>query len=134
MVHRPSPAICHLLREAAIRYRPSAMDEPGFTLANARVAIVGLGLMGGSLALALRGRCREIVGADSDPAALRFALDHAIVDRAADFDSALDCDLLLLAAPVRAIRSELVGLSGPAFNNEHTPLILDPGSTKNQIV
>jgi len=110
------------------------MDEPGFTLANARVAIVGLGLMGGSLALALRGRCREIVGADSDPAALRFALDHAIVDRAADFDSALDCDLLLLAAPVRAILAQLVSLSHSSISNQQSTIILDLGSTKNQIV
>jgi len=110
------------------------MDEPGFTLANARVAIVGLGLIGGSLALALRGRCREIVGVDADPSALRFALDHAIVDRAADFDSALDCDLLLLAAPVRAILAQLVSLSHSPISHQQSTIILDLGSTKNQIV
>ena len=30
------------------------------TLAEARIAVIGLGLMGGSLAAALRGRCAQI--------------------------------------------------------------------------
>jgi prephenate dehydrogenase len=38
------------------------MDEPGFTLREARVCIVGLGLMGGSLALALRDRVADLTG------------------------------------------------------------------------
>lgn len=109
------------------------MHEPGFSLANCQVAVVGLGLMGGSLALALRGHCREVVGVDADPAALRFALDHAVVDRTADFDSALDCDLLVLATPVRTILAQLDHLSRFTL---HAPrfTLLDLGSTKAQIV
>ncbi len=115
------------------------MDDSGFALANARVAIVGLGLMGGSLALALRGRCRAIVGVDSDPATLAFARDHAIIDQAAEFASAPDCDLLLLAAPVRAILAQLAVLSTdrrPTTDDRHpsSVVILDLGSTKTQIV
>ncbi len=111
------------------------MDEPGFALASARVAVVGLGLMGGSLALALRGRCREIVGVDADPAALRFALDHAAVDRTADFDSALACDLLVLATPVRTILAQLAALSSQTTADRRPPaVILDLGSTKSQII
>ena len=46
------------------------------------VAIVGVGLMGGSLGLAL-GAAREVVGVDPDPEALRVALAMGAVDRAA---------------------------------------------------
>jgi prephenate dehydrogenase len=109
------------------------MEEPAFTdLAQARVAVVGLGLMGGSLALALRGRCREIVGVDSDPAALAFACHHGIVDRDAPLDGALDADLLVLAAPVRAILAQLSDLQRrPAPTSTH--IVLDLGSTKTDI-
>lgn len=112
------------------------MDEPGFTLARARVAIVGLGLMGGSLALALRGAkaCREIVGVDADPAALAFARDRAMIHRTADFDSALDCDLLILAAPVRTILAQLSHLAQSAIRHPPSTIVLDLGSTKTQIV
>ncbi len=41
------------------------MDEPDF-LNSARIAIIGLGLMGGSLALALKGHCKRIWAYDPD--------------------------------------------------------------------
>ena len=109
------------------------MEEPDFNnLASTRVAVVGLGLMGGSLALALRGRCRELLGVDSNPAALAFACRHGIVDREASFDAALSADVLILAAPVRAILDQLADLaSRPA--PAHTPIVLDLGSTKSAI-
>ncbi len=113
------------------------MDEPDFvSLARCRVAVVGLGLMGGSLALALRGAkaCREIVGVDTDPAALDLARAQAVIDHAADFDAALECDLLILAAPVRAILSQLDYLARTPRNTQYGTRILDLGSTKSQIV
>ena len=47
--------------------------EPGFKprLADCRVGIIGLGLMGGSLALALHGRCHSIKGYDLDPGVVK---------------------------------------------------------------
>jgi prephenate dehydrogenase len=112
------------------------VDDSGFTsLADCRIAIVGLGLMGGSLALAVRGHCREIVGVDSNPAAVAFARDRAIVDRASEFDSALDCDLLILASPVRSILAQLAALSGHGTDDSRPPVVvLDLGSTKSEIV
>ncbi|MBI3244162.1 MAG: prephenate dehydrogenase/arogenate dehydrogenase family protein [Chloroflexi bacterium] len=102
------------------------------------MTIVGLGLMGGSLALALRGQCREIIGAEADPAARAFALQHGFVHRTTDFDSALAAsDLLILATPVRTILSQLAGISNlqPPTSNLQPPIsILDLGSTKSQIV
>jgi prephenate dehydrogenase len=109
------------------------MDEPDFTpLAQCRVTIVGLGLMGGSLALALRGRCAQIVGVDSNPDAIAFALEQRVIDRAADFDSALGCDLIILAAPVRAILAQLAHLL-TVHHPSSTVTLLDLGSTKSQI-
>jgi len=111
------------------------MAEPGFTaLAEARVAVVGLGLMGGSLALALRGRCREIVGVDPDPAAADFARARGVIDRAVDFDSARGCDVLILAAPVRVILAQLRALSiSPPAERRRATVVLDLGSTKTEI-
>ena len=40
------------------------MDKPGFTLKNANIALIGLGLMGGSLALSLKQRCRRLSAYD----------------------------------------------------------------------
>lgn len=110
------------------------MDEPDFK--NLRVAIVGLGLMGGSMALAIRDQVREIIGCDTDFAAIAFALNHRIISRAADFDSALDCDLLILATPPRIIIEQLQTISQSPISNLHAsrPIILDLGSTKRAIV
>ena len=117
------------------------MDEPGFTtLADSRVTIVGLGLMGGSLALALAGRCREIIGVETDSAARAFAQSHSIVHRTTDLDSALAASgLLILATPVRAILSQLnylsrLSLAQPPAGDVSRLTILDLGSTKSQIV
>ena len=38
--------------------------EDGFRLQDAKIAIIGLGLMGGSLALSLRGKCAALYGID----------------------------------------------------------------------
>ena len=41
------------------------MNDDGFFIEQS-ICIVGLGLMGGSLALALRGYCNQIIGVDPD--------------------------------------------------------------------
>ncbi len=111
------------------------MNDPGFSLRDSRVAIVGLGLMGGSLALALQGCCREIIGVDSDSAARAFAAERGFVHRVADFDSALaDSDLLVLATPVRTILEHLDYIRTPAGVIHHSSFVIDLGSTKASIV
>jgi prephenate dehydrogenase len=109
------------------------MEEPGFTdLAQARVAVVGLGLMGGSLALALRGRCQALWGVDSNPTVQAYACQHAVIDDATDLAGALEAEVLVLAAPPRAILAQLAELAGwPAPPGR--PLVLDLGSTKSEI-
>jgi prephenate dehydrogenase len=67
------------------------------------VAIVGVGLIGGSLGLALKaaGACREVVGADAGP--LERAVELGAVDRALPLaDAAAAADVLVLSTPVGA--------------------------------
>jgi prephenate dehydrogenase len=120
--------------------RPPASDaerspaDPPRRLAGSRVAIVGLGLMGGSLALALRGRCAELMGVDHDPAAVALARERGVVDFATpDLESGLHhADLIVLAAPVRAILALLDQL--PNLTLAVSPVaVLDLGSTKSAI-
>lgn len=108
-------------------------EEAGFVLSQSKIAIVGLGLMGGSLALALKGRCAALYGIDSDPAALELARRQNIVD-CADGDPANllpGADLVVLAAPVLAILTLLGQL--PSFTS-NLCIVLDLGSTKRLIV
>ena len=112
-------------------------DDPGFftrpSLSECRVAILGLGLMGGSLALALRGRCRKILGYDPDPRAVALAGERQAVDLAAGDPRSIlpGADLVILAAPVRAILQQLADL--PDLHPGHA-VVIDLGSTKKEIV
>jgi len=108
------------------------MDESGF-LSTARIAILGLGLMGGSLAMALRGHCAALYGVDPDPDTVALALEKQIVDRAACEPAALlpTADVIVLAAPVRAILSELRRL--PDLHPGQA-VVFDLGSTKRRIL
>ena len=70
-----------------------------------RVGIIGVGLIGGSLALAARraGLVREVVGAGRTAANLQTALARGIVDRVVtDFSALGALDLVVLAMPVGA--------------------------------
>src|SRR5512138_1651702 len=89
-----------------------AMTESGFSLQESTVAILGLGLMGGSLALALRGKCRRLVGSDCDPATVEPAAQRGIVDRAETDPAAIvsGADVVILAVPVPAILEALEAL------------------------
>jgi prephenate dehydrogenase len=90
--------------------------------------------MGGSLAMALRGKCSTLVGVDTDPQACEFALRHAIVDEIVEMENALNCDLLILAAPVRAILGSLQQLAKMTASSQSPEIVIDLGSTKTEIV
>ena len=102
-------------------------------LAATRIAVVGLGLMGGSLAGALRGRCRTVVGVARrtetlDVAQARGLIDQGTTDLAGGVQAA---HVVVLATPVRAIL-RLLDEIGPLLPQDC--LLLDVGSTKTQIV
>lgn len=102
-------------------------------LSDCRIAIVGLGLMGGSLALALEGKCAQRIGIDQDPAAVEEALRAGAVERGAPGPGELlpQADLIVLAVPVLDIIDTIHEL--PALH-PGSPVVLDLGSTKRQIL
>ncbi len=107
--------------------------EPGFKtrLADCRVGIIGLGLMGGSIALALKNACRSICGYDSDPDTIARAIEREIIHRPIDLRRSDEVDLLILATPVSAILDWLDRVPAVFSGEFH---LLDLGSTKAQIV
>ena len=97
------------------------------------VAIVGVGLMGGSLGLALRGGPREIVGVDPDPEALRVGLAVGALDRVAGSleEAAEGAGAVVLAAPVPAL--EGLARRAVAATGDDC-LVTDLGSAKSALL
>ena len=109
------------------------MKEPPFSLRDAIVAVIGLGLMGGSLAMALRAQkaCRRILGITRNAAARQAALSGAIVDAASpDLALVSEADVIVLATPIRAILEQLPQVGAIA---RERAIIMDLGSTKLEI-
>lgn len=107
------------------------MGSGGFT--SRHLAVVGLGLMGGSLALALRDYAETITGVDPDAATRQFALDNKIVDTVTDDLKAgvTDADTVILCAPVQMIVTMLTRRIGSYLRSN--TLLIDIGSTKQDI-
>ena len=105
------------------------MTEPDFR----RIAIVGVGLIGGSIAFAVRRMFPDatIIGVDRDDVVVAARQLGAVTHASTSLDGVRGADLVVLAAPVRAnltILSSLPDLVGPAT------LVTDTGSTKRAIV
>jgi prephenate dehydrogenase len=68
-----------------------------------KVAVIGVGLIGGSFALALKGarRCGHVAGVGRSAANMKVAMERGIVDVVEDMASAVsNADLVLMATPV----------------------------------
>ncbi|HVG55718.1 MAG TPA: prephenate dehydrogenase/arogenate dehydrogenase family protein [Vicinamibacterales bacterium] len=105
------------------------MPDPPFKT----LSVVGLGLIGGSIALAVRERWPgvRIAGVDRK-AVLAHALGSGAIDRSADSAADVaDADLIILAAPVR---QNLKLLAEIAQRLPSTTIVTDVGSTKQSIV
>jgi len=100
-----------------------------------QLAIVGVGLLGGSVAKAARlgGLAHRIVGIGRDAGRLRPALDDGTLDLAVtELDAGVrEADFVLLAAPVLTIEGLLERVWRAAPDGA---LITDVGSTKRNIV
>lgn len=98
------------------------------------LSIVGLGLMGGSLALAMRDHADHITGIDLSESARDYALRRGIVDCATDdlYEGVNPADVVILAAPVRVI-VEMLQMRIGSYLRSNT-LLIDTGSTKQDIV
>lgn len=113
----------------------SSSDEKstGDLLSGMRIGIVGLGLMGGSLALALRGRVARLVAVERQADIRQMALRQGVVDEAVETiaNGTPAVDLLVLATPVRTIVDIIDRL--PSLYPAGCALI-DLGSTKRDVV
>ena len=103
-----------------------------------KLLVVGVGLIGGSCALALKraGAVGEVVGVGRTRTNLDTALARHVIDRARTLDDdwaveAKDADVVLLAAPVAqfpALFAALAGHLGPET------IVTDAGSTKQDVI
>jgi len=100
-----------------------------------KIVIVGVGLIGGSFALALKraGQVREVVGIGRHPEALARALALGIIDRVCDdyADALNGADLVMLAAPVAQTGPILAALLPHLAPGT---VVTDAGSTKCDVV
>ena len=100
-----------------------------------KVAVVGVGLIGGSFALALKQakRCGHVVGVGRSVANLKLALERGAID-AIEHDAglaAVDADLILVATPVSQFQDVLLAIKP---NLKPGALVSDAGSTKRDVV
>lgn len=99
-----------------------------------RIGIVGLGLMGGSWALALKKVDKElqVIGFDNDAAHRKEALECGLVDRCVDSldDLIQSVEQVVLAIPVDAVE-EVLPVVLDLINSTQT--VIDFGSTKSMI-
>ena len=115
------------LRRAAAP--PSAAPQRPVPAAVGRVAVIGTGLVGASVALAARRAGSRVAGFDADPATLREAAGANVLDEAAESLAAAvaGADLVVLAVPVGTLASTAREVLAAAGENT---TVTDVGSTK----
>jgi len=100
-----------------------------------RLVVIGVGLIGGSMALALRqaGEVGEVIGLGRSRGNLEDALRRGVIDQSAeDVESAIrGADCVLLAVPVGAMQDWFTRIA--PFLPE-AALLVDAGSTKQDVV
>jgi prephenate dehydrogenase len=98
-----------------------------------KTTIVGLGLIGGSIALGLRraGIATELIGVDANAANGLKAVEIGLVDKILTEDKALStADLIVLAIPVNALNAFLPAVLDSVKKGA---VVIDGGSTKTSI-
>jgi prephenate dehydrogenase len=100
-----------------------------------KLCIVGIGLIGGSLARALRvaGYAHEIVGYGRSVGNLQQAVELGVIDRAevSLTDAVRHVDMVVLAVPVGCM-AEILGEVGPALADQ--AVVTDVGSVKGSVI
>ena len=102
-------------------------------LAASHVVVVGIGLMGASLAEALKGHCASVSGIARRAESVDEAIRRGVIDRGTtEIEELLpEADIVVLATPVRTIVT-LLEECGPLF--PEGSLVIDLGSTKREIL
>lgn len=96
------------------------------------VAIIGTGLIGGSMAIALREKniAEKIIGVESNPQHAGQAIKLGLVDEIITLDEAISkVDLIILAVPVNIAEKMIVSI----LDKVNQQIVIDLGSTKNAI-
>lgn len=98
------------------------------------VAFVGMGLIGGSLARALKNAdaAQEIIALDASKAALAEALALGVIDAAADWADVARADVIVLSTPVDALFAVCRELA--ALPLKADVVLTDVGSTKSSVL
>jgi prephenate dehydrogenase len=100
-----------------------------------RLCVIGVGLIGGSLALALRraGAVEEIVGAGRDESHLRKAVELGVIDRfKSDAGRAVrGADVVVVAVPLGAMRAVFAAIKDCFAEGA---VLTDVGSAKHSVV
>lgn len=94
--------------------------------------VIGLGLIGGSFAMALRDNllADSVIGVDANPENAAAALKLGLVDEIATLEDAIDrSDLIAMAIPVNAIPLMAVKI----LNRVKHQIVMDMGSTKEEL-
>lgn len=108
------------------------MSAPAAGAGARRVGIVGLGLIGGSLARDLAAAGWRVLGEDRDTASLNAARTDGVVAERLEQRDLAGLDLLVLALPVRAAAERVRELAGSLEPGSHL-VITDVGSTKRSV-
>lgn len=98
-----------------------------------KVAIIGLGLIGGSLAIALRKNCISslLIGVESDVQHAAIAIDRGLVDVVMSIEDAINVtDLIIFCTPVEMISESLPKV----LSIVRGQVLMDVGSTKQRII
>jgi prephenate dehydrogenase len=98
-----------------------------------QVTIIGIGLIGGSLALALKEKsiATHVIGVDNNPIHAQKALDLGLVDEILDLKSAVaKSSLIIISIPVNAAEKMINGL----LDLVDKQVVMDTGSTKESLI
>ena len=97
------------------------------------ITIIGLGLIGGSLARDLRanGFASRLIGVDANAEHCRIALEDGLVDEIGELENACKvADIVVLSIPVNALQKLIVQV---LYAIEAHAVVVDMGSTKKEI-
>lgn len=100
------------------------------------IGIVGLGLIGGSLAKAFSAAGARVIGYDAQPATLQAAVDMGICSDVLSMENAGRCDFIFLAVPIGAAEGWLTEKApklGSPGDRAENPVIMDCCGVKRRI-
>lgn len=104
-----------------------------------KIGIIGLGLMGGSMGLALKKvgqiesqHISRVVGYDDNPLHAQQALNLGLVDECVDIAEMWQCDIVFLSVPVQSIVSIISSITANMIHEHIT--IIDVGGAKVEIL